>query len=155
MIATLGTRFGVVRTFRFAVAGAAGFAVTEVVLTAGLLVFYGRLGLPHTSFASPPLVELDVLALVIGVTASFLINERITVRVPKTVRGKEASKFKRLLKFQGVSGLGNAGIIAVQLFLLATIGVSPPLGTVIGAVVTYPMVYLISIRCVWKAYQAA
>jgi putative flippase GtrA len=79
-----------------------------------------------------------------------VVNERITVHVPK---GEDVSRFKRFLKFQAVSGVGNAGIIAVQLVLLATLAVSPLLGTVIGAVVTYPIVYFISIKYVWKAQR--
>jgi putative flippase GtrA/uncharacterized membrane protein YbhN (UPF0104 family) len=149
-IAKLETRYGVVKTFRFAIAGAIGFGVTEAVLTVGLLIFYGKLAIPHASFASPALLGLDVLSLVIGVSASFVVNERITVHVPK---GEDVSRFKRFLKFQAVSGVGNAGIIAVQLVLLATLAVSPLLGTVIGAVVTYPIVYFISIKYVWKAQR--
>jgi putative flippase GtrA len=152
-IVKLETRYGVVKTFRFAIAGAVGFGITEIVLAIGLLVFYGKLSLPHASFASPALLGLDVLSLVIGVSASFFINERITVHVLRTVQSEEANRFKRLLKFQAVSGVGNVGIIAVQLVLLATLEVSPLLGTIIGAVVTYPIVYLISIRYVWKPYQ--
>jgi putative flippase GtrA len=146
-------RYGFVKTLRFAIAGAVGFGVTETVLTIGLLVFFGKLSIPHASFASPALLGLDVLSLVIGVSASFLVNERITVHVPKTVRGEEANRFKRFLKFQAVSGIGNAGIVVVQLILLATFEVSPLLGTVIGAIVTYPVVYFISIKYVWHAHQ--
>jgi putative flippase GtrA len=142
-----------VNTFRFAIAGAVGFGVTEAVLTVRLLFFYGRLSIPHASFASPALLGLDVLSLVIGVSASFFINERITVHVPKTVKSEEANRFKRFLKFQAVSGVGNAGIIVVQLVLLAIFELSPVLGAIIGAAVTYPLVYFISIRYVWKAHR--
>src|SRR5579862_3029924 len=82
-VAMLEKRYGVVRTFRFAIAGALGFGVTEAVLTVGLLLFYGKLGVPHASFSSVGLLSLDVLSLVVGVTASFVVNERITVSVPK------------------------------------------------------------------------
>jgi glycosyltransferase 2 family protein len=152
-IMKLQPRHGVMKTFRFAIAGAIGFGVTEAVLTVGLLFFYGKLSIPHTSFASPALLGLDVLSLVIGVSASFFINERITIRVPKTAGSEEENRFKRFLKFQAVSGVGNIGIIVVQVVLLATFEFSPLLGAVIGAVVTYPIVYLISIRYVWKANQ--
>jgi len=146
-------RYGVVKTLRFAIAGAVGFGVTEVVLTVGLLILFGKLSLPHSSFASPALLGLDALSLVIGVSASFFVNEQITVHVPKTVKGEEANRFKRLLKFQAVSGIGNAGIVVVQLVLLATLELSPLLGTIIGAVATYPIVYFISIKYVWKAHR--
>lgn len=152
-VVRLETRYGVVKTLRFAIAGAVGFGVTEVVLTIGLLVFFGRLSLPHASFASPALLGLDVLSLVIGVSASFLVNERITVHVPKTAKGEEAKRFKRFLKFQAVSGIGNIGIVVVQLVLLATLELSPLLGTIVGAVATYPIVYYISIRFVWHAHR--
>jgi putative flippase GtrA len=151
-ILKLDPRYGVVKTFRFAVAGVVGFGVTEAVLTIGLLFFYGKLSIPHASFASPALLGLDVLSLVIGVSTSFFINERITVRVPKTMRGYGVNRFKRFLKFQAVSGIGNIGIVAVQLVLLAVFEFSPLLGTVIGALVTYPFVYFISIKYVWKAH---
>jgi len=152
-VVKLETRYGVVKTFRFAIAGAVGFGVTEVVLTIGLLALYGKLIIPHASFSSPALLGLDVLSLVIGVSASFVINERITVHVPKTAKREEANRFKRFLKFQAVSGVGNTGIIVVQLLLLATLEASPLLGAIIGAVVTYPVVYFISIKYVWKAHR--
>jgi putative flippase GtrA len=149
----LETRYGVVKRIRFAIAGGVGFVVTEVILTVGLLVFFGRLSLPHASFASPALLGLDVLSLVIGVSASFVVNERITVHVPKAAKGEGTTRFKRLLKFQAVSGIGNIGIVVVQLVLLATLELSPLLGTIVGALVTYPPVYYISIRYVWKAHK--
>ena len=152
-VGKLETRYGVVKTLRFAIAGAVGFVVTEVVLTIGLLVFFGKVSIPHASFASPALLGLDVLSLVIGVSASFLVNERITVHVPKTAKGEEGKRFKRFLKFQAVSGIGNIGIVVVQLVLLGTLELSPLLGTIVGAVVTYPVVYYVSIRYVWHAHR--
>ena len=152
-IMKLRPRYRVMNTFRFAIAGIIGFGVTEAVLTVGLLFFYGKLSIPHESFSSPALLGLDALSLVIGVTASFLINERITVHVPKTVSRETTNRFKRFLKFQAVSGVGNIGIVVVQLVLLATLELSPLLGAVVGAVVTYPFVYFISIKYVWKAHR--
>jgi len=152
-IVKLEARYGVVKTFRFAIAGAVGFVVTEIILTIGLLAFYGKLTIPHASFSSPALLELDVLSLVVGVSASFLVNERITVHVPKTVKGEETGRFKRFLKFQAVSAVGNAGIVVVQLLLLMVLEISPLLGTIIGALATYPIVYFISIKYVWKAHR--
>ncbi len=152
-VVKLETRYGVVKTLRFAIAGVAGFVVTEAVLTVGLLVFFGKLSIPHESFSSPALLALDVLSLLIGVSASFLINERITIHVPKGEKGGGASRFRRLVKFQAVSGIGNTGIVVVQLILLATLEISPLLGSIVGAVVTYPLVYYISIRYVWHAHR--
>jgi putative flippase GtrA len=149
----LETRYGIVKTFRFALAGAMGFGVTEAVLAIGLLLFYGKLGVPHASFSSLGLLSLDVLSLVVGVSASFVVNERITVKEPKVATSETGSRFDRFMKFQAVSGVGNTGIIVVQLILLTALEVSPVLGTIIGAVVTYPIVYFISIKYVWKAHE--
>ena len=106
-VVKLETRYGVVKTLRFAIAGAVGFGVTEFVLTIGLLLFFGKLSIPHASFSSPALLGLDILSLVIGVSASFFVNERITVHVQKAVKGEETNRFKRFLKFQAVSGVGK------------------------------------------------
>jgi putative flippase GtrA len=57
------------------------------------------------------------------------------------------------MKFQAVSGVGNTGIIVVQLILLTALDISPILGAIIGAIVTYPIVYFISIKYVWKAHE--
>jgi putative flippase GtrA len=151
-ITKLETKYPVVKTFRFAAAGALGFGVTEIVLTVGLLLLYGRLSLPHASFSSLGLLSLDILSLIIGVTASFLVNERITVSVPKGMMRDSGNRLRRFLKFQAVSGVGNTGIIVVQLALLTAFAISPLLGTIIGAIVTYPIVYFISIHYVWKGH---
>ncbi|MDG7013797.1 MAG: hypothetical protein JRN11_00110 [Nitrososphaerota archaeon] len=50
-----------------------------------------------------------------------------------------------------MSGTGNKGIVVVQLLPLATFEVSPLSGTIVGAVATYPVAYVISIKYVWKA----
>jgi putative flippase GtrA len=153
-VGKLEAKYPVLKTFRFAIAGALGFGVTEAVLTIGLLVFYGRLAVPHASFSSVGLLSLDVLSLVVGVSASFIINERITVKLPKPSASGAESRFERFVKFQAVSGVGNTGIIIVQLVLLTAFDISPLLGTIIGAIVTYPVVYFISISYVWKGQQS-
>jgi glycosyltransferase 2 family protein len=150
-IVKLQARHGVVKTFRFAIAGAVGVGVTGIILTIGLIAFYGNLSFLHANFALPALLGLDALSLVIGVSASFFINELITIHVPKTVKNEVENRFTRFLKFQAVSGAGNTGIIIVQLILLATLEVSPLLGIITGAAVIYPIVYFISIKYVWKA----
>jgi putative flippase GtrA len=152
-VTELENKYPVIRTFRFAVAGALGFGVTELVLTVGLLLIYGRLSVPHASFSSLELLSLDVLSLVIGVSVSFLVNERITINVQKMSAKDSANWLRRFVKFQAVSGVGNTGIVIVQLLLLTAMEVSPLVGTVVGAVVTYPIVYFISIKYVWRGHQ--
>ena len=151
-VTNLEARYPIVKTFRFAIAGALGFGATEAVLTIGLLLIYGKLTVPHANYSSLELLGLDALSLVVGVSASFFINERITVDVQK-VATESRSRLGRFLKFQAVSGVGNTGIVVVQLLLLSALEISPLLGTVVGAVVTYPIVYFISIKYVWKGHH--
>jgi putative flippase GtrA len=152
-VAKLETKYPVVKSFRFALAGVLGFGTAETILTIGLLLIYGRLSAPGAAFSSPALLGLDIVSLAAGVSASFFVNERITIRVPKEAVKDSGNRLRRFLKFQAVSGVGNAGIIAVQLLLLTAFAISPLLGTVIGAVVTYPVVYFISIHYVWKGHE--
>jgi putative flippase GtrA len=151
-VTRLYTWYPVVKTFRFAIAGVMGFGVTEAVLTVGLLLLYGKLAVPHASFSSLELLSLDVVSLVVGVSASFFINERITITVLKGTANAFGSRLHRFLRFQAVSGVGNTGIVVVQFVLLTALAVSPLVGTVVGAVVTYPVVYYISIKYVWKGH---
>ncbi|MDA4134557.1 MAG: GtrA family protein [Thaumarchaeota archaeon] len=150
----IGTRYSLRGTFRFAIASMLGFGVSETVLAVGLLVLYGTVGIPKESFSSPDLIGLDAVSLVIGVSASFILNERITVHVAHTARRNSEKKFARFLKFQAVSESGNVGVVLVQLLLLATFSVTPLLGTIVGAIVTYPLVYIISIWFVWGESSA-
>ncbi|HVB12096.1 MAG TPA: hypothetical protein VNE86_03110, partial [Nitrososphaerales archaeon] len=57
--------------------------------------------------------------------------------------------FVRWYKYQLAALLGNVVIVLVQLALLATISLSPVIGNVIGAVVSYPVTYFVSMRFVW------
>ncbi|MGD0637978.1 MAG: GtrA family protein [Nitrososphaerales archaeon] len=143
------SRYSIRGTIRFALASVLGFGVSEAVLATGLLIVYGSIGVPRRSFSSPGLIALDVASLVVGVSASFLINERITVHIAHAASHDTEKRFVRFLKFQAVSESGNVGIVLVQLLLLATLSVTPLLGTVVGAIVTYPVVYMISIWFVW------
>lgn len=69
------SRYGIRGTFRFALAGALGFGVPEIVLWVGLLIVYGSVGIPRESFSSPDLIALDAASLTVGTSASFFINE--------------------------------------------------------------------------------
>jgi putative flippase GtrA len=144
-------RFGL-RSARFAAASLIGFLVTELVLSLGLFALYGRFTLPRTTFPAAGLIVLDVVSLTVGVSVSFLINERMTFR-PHDLEAV-GSRSARYLKFQAVCWTGNLGIIAIQFLLLAALGVSPVLGELAGTVITFPLVYLISTRSVWRAYEA-
>ncbi|MDA4132875.1 MAG: GtrA family protein [Thaumarchaeota archaeon] len=147
------SRFGIIKTIRFGLASIAGFAVTEAFLTIGPLVLYGKVAIPQGSYSSPSFIVLDVLSFIGGTSASFLVNERITVKRPEYQTGKDGSRLRSFFEFQAVCGVGNVCVIAIQLGLLAALSTPPSLGTAVGSIATYPIVYFISIRYVWKSYQ--
>ena len=45
---------------------------------------------------------------------------------------------------------GNVMIVAVQLALLAAFSVSPVFGSIVGAVISYPITFVIAMRVVWR-----
>ena len=91
-----------------------------------------------------------MLALGIGDTVAFLINERVTVNgIGEETRKGRLRWTVRWGEYQLTSLMGNVMIVAVQLGLLATISLSPVFGNVIGAVVSYPVTYVVSMHFVW------
>jgi len=135
----------------FGASAAAGFVVAEALIVAGLYAVFGRLEIPGDMSTSPTLLGLDVLALGAGAVVSFALNERTTVRDVRTKGdGGMGSTLARLVRFEGVSALGNAVVILVQLALLAGFGLTPAIGSVVGAVAGFPVSYLISMRAVWR-----
>jgi len=149
----LQRKYGVLRLFKFGVASGAGFLIAEAILVLGVIAFYNTTKVPGLSTSSPYILGLDALALGIGVTAAFEINERVTVKG----RGDERRKGRmhwlaRLWRYQLTSLLGNVLIVVVQLALVATISLSPVFGSVVGAVVYYPLHYAISMYFVWRVH---
>lgn len=123
----------------------------EVILVAGLYAMYGSAALPSSFASSPSLISLDIFASVVGVVVGFFVNERTTVRHLSAQRPKgRRVTLVRLGKFEGVYAFGSAITIGVQLALLAAFAIAPALGNVVGAVVAYPVSYLISMRVVWN-----
>jgi putative flippase GtrA len=147
----LERRYGLLRLAQFGIAGIIGFLVLEGILVAGLYAIYGTTAIPSDFASSPSLLALDICASVIGVVVGFFVNERTTVRKMNFVRSGPRDTLVRLLKFEGVYAFGSAITIVVQLGLLAAFTLSPALGNIIGAIVAYPVSYVISMRVVWKA----
>ena len=113
-------------------------------------ISYGSANVPSSDSSSPTLIAIDILAFLVGVSVGFLVNEKTTVK--KVVAGGvRDGVLVRLAKYQGVYILGNAITIGTQLALLAAIALSPAVGVMVGAVVAYPVSYLISMRVVWRA----
>jgi putative flippase GtrA len=147
----LAERYGVLRAVKFGVAGIIGFAVAEAIIITGLFLINGTLELPSGYSSSPSLLAVDIVAFVIGVTVGFFVNERTTVKdAPSRESGGGGGTAVRLAKYQGVYVVGNAITIGTQLVLLAAFALSPAIGVLVGAVVAYPVSYVISMRFVWK-----
>lgn len=145
-------RFAFLRIVKFAIATGLGFLIAEAVLILGVIAFYHTTTVPGLS-ESPTILELDALGLVTGVTAAFLINERVTVKgLGEERREGRANWLVRLCKYQLVSLLGNLIIVGVQLALLAATSLSPVFGSVLGAVVSYPVTYAVTMRFVWRVH---
>ncbi|HUI00667.1 MAG TPA: hypothetical protein VLX56_03440 [Nitrososphaerales archaeon] len=140
-------RFAVLRIVWFAIATGLGFLIAEGILILGFFALYKTLEVPEIS-DSPTILGLDALALGIGSTAAFLVNERVTVT--KHDSRTTASWPVRWAKYQFAKLLGNIIIVVVQLVLFASISLSPALGSIVGAIVSYPVTYAFSMRFVWR-----
>ena len=140
------------RIAKFALASGIGFVIAEAILIVGVIVLYHATKVQGIS-SSPTILGLDALALGIGVTAAFIINERVTVRGQGEVRRRgRANWLVRWGKYQLASLLGNVLIVGVQLALLATVSLSPVYGSIVGAVVSYPVTYVVSMYFVWRVH---
>jgi putative flippase GtrA len=144
----LDKKYHVFKVAKFAIASGLGFLLAEGILTVGVLRIYGKLSAPLDAYSSPAFLAVDIAALGLGVALSFFLNERFTVHKQKG--GDSGSLAVRLLKFEGVNAMGNATIVGVQFALLLTLAVTPVLGNIVGAIVSYPITYLISMHFVWK-----
>jgi len=139
---------GLFKIGTFGISSGIGFLVAETILTTGVLFIFGSIKVKNTVYASPVLLALDIFALSFGVTVSFFINQT-SFKWAELIDPAHAL-FTRLLTFQLVSWGGNTLIIGVQLLLLREFSISPTVGNIIGALITFPLTYLFSMRYVWK-----
>jgi putative flippase GtrA len=138
---------------KFAVASGAGFLIAEAILVFGVSALYHTTKVPGLATSSPDILGLDAIALGIGVTAAFVINERVTVRGQGEERKRGRKNWLvRLGRYQLAALLGNVLIVIVQIALLATVSLSPVFGSVVGAVVSYPVTYAVSMYFVWRVH---
>jgi putative flippase GtrA len=142
-------RFAVLRIIKFAIATGLGFLIAEGILILGVFVLYHAIGVPGIS-DSPTILGLDALALGSGSTLAFLVNERVTVT--KYDSRTSASWPVRWAKYQLAKLLGNIIIVVVQLLLLVAVALSPIFGSIVGAIVSYPVTYAVSMRFVWRLH---
>ncbi len=151
VLAGMEKKYRVFRIAKFAVASGIGFVVAEAILAMGVVFFYHTTTVPSVAYSSPTILGINALAFGVGVTVAFVINERITVKGESADTSKgRANWFVRWCKYQLASLLGNIIIILVQLSLLATISLSPVVGNVLGAIISYPVTYVVSMHFVWR-----
>ena len=149
-LAYLERKIGTLRIVKFAAAAGIGFLINETILVLGIFAVYHRVEVPGLLGASLIILGLDALALGTGDTVAFVINERVTV---KELDGHERRGWSNWLarwsKYQLAALMGNLIIVAVQLSLLATFSLFPAFGSVVGALVSYPVTYTVSMHFVW------
>ena len=135
---------------KFAMVSGIGFLVSEAILAVEVLAYYHTTKVPSVASASVTILGMDVVAFVVGVTVAFFLNERFTAAVPREQRARDwKSVLFRWAKYQLAALLGNAILIGVQLALLGEFSVSPLAGTIIGAAISFPVSYIVSMRFVW------
>ena len=140
-------RSAFLRVVKFAIATGLGFLIAEAILVIGVFEVYHDIAVPGLS-DSPTILGLDALALGVGSTVAFLVNERSTVG--RFESRTTASWPVRWVKYQFAKLVGNLIIVAIQLVLLATVSLSPIYGSVVGAILSYPVTYAFSMVFVWR-----
>lgn len=139
------------RAGKFAAGSAVGFFDTEIILTLGTYLIYGKFSAPPSAFSSPNFVALNVLAFVIGVTVAFFINEFLIVRLEGyEVKYDILGTASRLAKFQLFFLAGNLVTVGIELLLLKLLAIPPVVGVIIGAVVAFPLSYFFSMHFIWR-----
>ena len=138
-----------VKVLQFGLASALGFVVAEAILIIGVIAIFRAVDVPGFAASSRTILGLDILAFGIGVTVAFAINEKVTFTRREVVGNGKKSRIYRWGKYQVASLFGNVIIVFVQLMLLGLISLSPVIGNVAGAIVSYPMTYALSTHFVW------
>ncbi|MDG6914759.1 MAG: hypothetical protein JRN58_01265 [Nitrososphaerota archaeon] len=152
-MSTVGSRRGLLRrsaflrVVKFAIATGLGFLIAEAILVLGVFWLYHDIQVPGLS-SSPTILELDALSLGVGSTVAFVVNEMSTIK--KHESRTTASWPVRWVKYQFAKLLGNILIVVIQFILLATVALSPVYGSVVGAILSYPVTYAVSMVFVWR-----
>lgn len=148
---SIDKRFSTLKFAKFVFANTSGGIVSELILSMGLLLIFGSLTISGETYSSPVLLGLNIIAQGVGIAFAFFINEHVTVHVQEKENNGGKKLIIRLLKFEGLNFIGASIGILVQLTLLKTLTVSPVLGNIVGVIVAYPIMYLVSMRYVWRA----
>ncbi len=143
------SRFAFLRAVKFAFATGSGFLIAEAILILGVFAFYHTTTVPGFS-ESPTILGLDALAFGVGSTCAFLINERVTMKNPRFAT--RAGWLERWARYQLAKLLGNVLIIVIQLALLAAFSLSPIYGSIVGAILSYPVTYAVAMVFVWRVH---
>ncbi len=151
-IRRLQDRYGwAFRAAKLAAGSAIGFLDTEIILTLGTYLLYGKLSAPVYAFSSLNFLFLNVAAFVIGVSVAFFVSdsliERGQVRCPTGI----SQVLEKLGKFQLIFLAGNLVMIGIEMLLLKELAFPPSLGIVVGSIVAFPISYYFSMHFVWQS----
>ncbi len=138
------------RAAKLAAGSGIGFLDTEIILTTGTYLLYGRQSTPPAAFYSPFFLALNIIAFVLGVTVAFFVSESLIFQGETRKSYSIASILERLGKFQLIFLAGNLGMVAVEMLMLEELAFPPVLGIIVGAIVSFPISYFFSTRFVWQ-----
>ncbi len=128
-----------IRGSKFSVVSVVSFGIEEAILAGGL---YG--------FGFKYIIPVNIAAVFFSVAFGFLANEWWTVRHEGYHGGALWGLVARLLKFEIIYAAGSAIGIIVQLLIYYNFGINPVIANIAGALVAYPVNYVISLLYVWR-----
>lgn len=129
----------IIRGTKFSFVSVSSFGVEEAILAGGLFFF----GVYY-------IIPVNVAAVFFSVAFDFMLNEHWTVRHEGYHGGGLRGLIFRLFRHEMVYAAGSAVGIIVQLLIFYYFGINPVLANIGGALVAYPMNYVISMFIVWK-----
>lgn len=128
-----------IRVSKFSAVSIGSFGLEEAILAGGI---YG--------FGFSYIIPVNIAAVFFSVAAGFLANEWWTVRHEGDHTGARRGLLIRLAKFEIVYAAGSAVGIIVQLLIYYRFGINPVIANIAGALVAYPVNYVISLLYVWR-----
>lgn len=129
----------IIRGTKFSFVSVSSFGVEEAILAGGLFLAGVRYIIP-----------VNIAAVFFSVAFDFMLNEHWTVRHEGYHGGGRSGLVFRLFRHELVYAAGSAVGIIVQLLIFYTFGINPVLANIGGALVAYPMNYVISMYIVWR-----
>ena len=134
------------RAAKLAAGSGVGFFDTEVTLIVGSFLLYGKPDAPSNPSYSPIFLILNIIAFLVGVSVAFFVSDSLILGENREEINLRRS-LARLGKFQLIFLVGNLAMVAVELLLLRAL-FPPVLGTIVGAIASFPLSYFFQ----WALY---